>query len=799
MRFRTFTSLLIGGVLSIIGLAVIGAEPVQASPSLSSVLPVPVPTTTVGTIRQIRVDPSDGKTYVLGSATARLGVISADGTSFSSLDYSTPLATNSGTDMAVLNGRLYVATYGLSNVFYRYDVDGSTATFVASSTLVSGTASVSFGSDPALVHVSKNRTVYGFLTDLSASTSTASLASSATRLAYGGGNLFYLTSAGQVIRLESGGGETTIATGGPSSASVRGLAVSSDGAALYYASTSALSKLSVAEGTVLWSASISSLAGFDVSTTTGRITTINTSGTVSRYDPINSVTSVSTTASGTSVVLDWTSGVAGSDFSGVTIRRSSAGFPASATDGTAVTSSSMATSLTETGLAEGAYYYSFFNQTSDGYFSQAATTTVTVDLPPDAPALSASVTGSTITLAWSSPSGVSGYVLRRSTVGFPATHVSDTAVTTTAASITGLVQASMVDGRYYYSVFAFDEGGNYSSAGTASVSVDTVGPTAPTGFTATASGRDVTLAWTNPVDADFSTVILRRSTAAFPASTTDGDAVTSTAATRHVDAGLADGTYYYSLFASDATGNLSSVATSTVTVDADVTPPASGGSGGTGFVSVTPSAALAAPLAFFVAGDSGSGGGSAGSVTVSSPVAKLRLNADPATVRGYAASLDPSFKDASLYPLDPSGEVAFALPTTPGTYTVYLKYFSLTGQPSPSLVQTVTYAPVTSLAPVPAPTLAKAVATFVRTLRQGDRGQDVKALQAFLNARGFVVAKTGQGSPGQETTFFGAATANAVKRFQEAYKGPILKPYALEKGTGIFGARMREVLNAWKD
>lgn len=214
MRFRTFASLLIGSVLGIIGLAVIGAEPVQASPSLSSVLLATVPTTTVGTIRQIRVDPSDGKTYVLGSATARLGVISTDGSSFSSLDYSTPLATNSGTDMAVLNGRLYVATYGLSNIFYRYEVDGSTAVFMASSTLVSGTASVSFGSDPALVHVSKNRTVYGFLTDLSASTSTASLASSATRLAYGGGNLFYLTSTGQVIRLESGGGETTIATGG---------------------------------------------------------------------------------------------------------------------------------------------------------------------------------------------------------------------------------------------------------------------------------------------------------------------------------------------------------------------------------------------------------------------------------------------------------------------------------------------------------------------------------------------------------------------------------------------------------
>ncbi len=60
---------------------------------------------------------------------------------------------------------------------------------------------------------------------------------------------------------------------------------------------------------------------------------------------------------------------------------------------------------------------------------------------------------------------------------------------------------------------------------------------------------------------------------------------------------------------------------------------------------------------------------------------------------------------------------------------------------------------------------------------------DVALLQKALNARGFLVASSGGGSPGNETNYFGPATLAAVIRFQIAkgitpaagYVGPITR------------------------
>ena len=40
-------------------------------------------------------------------------------------------------------------------------------------------------------------------------------------------------------------------------------------------------------------------------------------------------------------------------------------------------------------------------------------------------------------------------------------------------------------------------------------------------------------------------------------------------------------------------------------------------------------------------------------------------------------------------------------------------------------------------------------------MRLGSRGPEVKALQKFLNLKGFTVSETGAGSLGNETEFFG--------------------------------------------
>ncbi len=67
-------------------------------------------------------------------------------------------------------------------------------------------------------------------------------------------------------------------------------------------------------------------------------------------------------------------------------------------------------------------------------------------------------------------------------------------------------------------------------------------------------------------------------------------------------------------------------------------------------------------------------------------------------------------------------------------------------------------------------------------LSLGHKHENVKALQKFLNEKGYIIAKTGAGSPGKETTYFGLATKKAVIAFQKANKisttgivGPLTK------------------------
>ena len=86
--------------------------------------------------------------------------------------------------------------------------------------------------------------------------------------------------------------------------------------------------------------------------------------------------------------------------------------------------------------------------------------------------------------------------------------------------------------------------------------------------------------------------------------------------------------------------------------------------------------------------------------------------------------------------------------------------------------------------------------TFTRNLKLGDKGPDVKMLQAYLNSRGFLVAESGPGSPGHESELFGKGTKEALIQFQEKYAEILLKPYGLTSGTGFFGEKTREFVNS---
>ncbi len=80
-------------------------------------------------------------------------------------------------------------------------------------------------------------------------------------------------------------------------------------------------------------------------------------------------------------------------------------------------------------------------------------------------------------------------------------------------------------------------------------------------------------------------------------------------------------------------------------------------------------------------------------------------------------------------------------------------------------------------------TTGTVTAAFARNLEFGMTGEDVKALQQWLNANGYRVASSGPGSPGNETTKFGGATRSALIKFQKAN--------GITPAVGYFGPKTR--------
>ena len=112
---------------------------------------------------------------------------------------------------------------------------------------------------------------------------------------------------------------------------------------------------------------------------------------------------------------------------------------------------------------------------------------------------------------------------------------------------------------------------------------------------------------------------------------------------------------------------------------------------------------------------------------------------------------------------------------------------ALSGNSNNSATQS-TYIPSTPT-PITSTNSIPPAGGFTTTLKLGSTGAEVKQLQVFLNSHGFIVASTGNGSKGHETTYYGPATAAAISRFQLAHYSTILAPYGLHKEQGILGLR----------
>ncbi len=166
----------------------------------------------------------------------------------------------------------------------------------------------------------------------------------------------------------------------------------------------------------------------------------------------------------------------------------------------------------------------------------------------------------------------------------------------------------------------------------------------------------------------------------------------------------------------------------------------------------------------------------------------------------YGGSSPPliGYSDLEAAVSTPTTTVVVVAPTTtPATSTLPVAPTTTEPVVSPVLpevapvIPTQPTSPGVALAPVVALKQALGTARLTKVLQTGTVDSQVRLLQRALNALGFTVAKSGPGSPGKETNYFGSATRLALIRFQEANAKSILTPLGLTKGTGKFAAGTR--------
>ncbi len=192
--------------------------------------------------------------------------------------------------------------------------------------------------------------------------------------------------------------------------------------------------------------------------------------------PPGPVTGLFATAGDNWVLLGWTN-PANADYATTRILRSTVGYATTPTDtvGQTIAYEGAGTGAVDTPLTPGeTYYYSAFAQDTGGLWSVRATTQVALPEPPPGPVtgFTAVASDSRVSLGWTNP-GDADYAstrILRSTSGYATTATpSGSQLQIYDGSATSTVDAACANGvLYYYTAYARDAAGNWSSRATAS-------------------------------------------------------------------------------------------------------------------------------------------------------------------------------------------------------------------------------------------------------------------------------------------------------------------------------------------
>jgi hypothetical protein len=187
-----------------------------------------------------------------------------------------------------------------------------------------------------------------------------------------------------------------------------------------------------------------------------------------------------------------------------------------------------------------------------------------------------------------------------------------------------------------------------------------------------------------------------------------------------------------------------------------------------------------------------------GALTTSNRNVFLGFNAGT-DIKKMAISMTGDFTDASQenYVASKQWDLCSKLggaiksPTCPdGTYKIYAQFYTVYGRSSGNALASSTITLKSGSTTTENLRINNLPFTnpFAKYLQYRQTNADIKRLQIFLNSdQATQVAKSGAGSPGKETNYFGLLTYKAVIKFQEKYAKDVLAPWGFVKGTGYVG------------